>query len=285
MFTPIEDLFRERLPRLQEEIQEECAGDNFQLKVAFQDIRSGHSYALNGSTLGWAASMIKIPVLIAAFRSIDEGSLSLEEELVIDHKFTLDPTSEISYRLQHSSAAVSELLNYMVLASCNESTNMLADRIGIPYINRVMEQAGCPNTRMSHLLHVGAPLIDKGIDGTSSNTTAAEEMNKLMAGIYQKRIASPASCERMVNILENAPELEYGGVTVNHLISQPLPHGTKIGAKTGILENDVMETAVVNGDYALTIMLNKLSPAVISAASQIIAMISKAVFQRYYSHE
>ncbi len=258
------------------------AATGAELKVAFEDIKDGSRYAVAGNQPGWAASLIKIPVMIAAFQHCDAGKLSLEEELAINHTFTLDPNTEVSYREEGSTATIAELLNYMILASCNESTNMLAHRLGIPAINACMEQLGCPQTRMSHLLYRGAPLEDRGIDGTSSNTTTPREMASLMAGIYKATVASPESCRRMVQILENAPEIEYGGSSVNHLLRSALPRGVVIGAKCGILEEDTMETGVINRDYALTVMLNKVPASLRGEASGIIAAISRAVYQRYY---
>ena len=123
------------------------------LKVAFQDLRSKKEYGIYQHQSGWAASIIKVPVLIAAFRNIDERKMGLDDELTIDHRFTLDPTSEISYRQRGTPTSVAELLNYMILASCNESTNMLADNIGIARMNTIMQELGCPNTRISHLLY------------------------------------------------------------------------------------------------------------------------------------
>ena len=127
--------------------------------------------------------------------------MSLNEKLDIDHRFTLDPTSEVSARPQGSTITIDELLNYMILASCNESTNMLGDRIGIERINATMDELGCPKTKISHLLHVGASLVYEGIDGTSSNTTTAIEMTKLMAKIYNNQTASETSSEQMRAIL------------------------------------------------------------------------------------
>ncbi len=277
--STLDEFFSQRLKLIQERLQHKTGA---RLSVAFQDLHTHKKYEVNASHPGWAASMIKVPVLISTFRCIDERRLSLDDELVIDHRYSLDPTSEISYRQQGSIAPVSELVNYMILASCNESTNILATRVGIPYINNLMQELGCPTTRMSHLLHVGASLEDSGIDGTSSNTTTAKEMTTLMAGIYRNTVACIQSCEYMRKILENDPSLEYGGASVNHYLSRALPAGTRIGAKCGILEEDIMETAVINGDYALTVMANKVPASVSGQVSRLLPLISQFVFERYY---
>ncbi len=279
MTTPLEELFRAKLPSVQSRLRE--IDGRIRFRVAWQDLHSGAQYGVNAHEPGWAASMIKVPVMVAVFKRIDEGELSLEDTLTVDHRFTLDPTSEISYRAQGSPAQIQELLPYMILASCNESTNLLADRVGIPYLNETMRKLSCPSTRMSHLLYHRAPLVDSGIDGTSSNTTTAAEMNHLMASIYRDTAASAESCRHMRAILENSPELEYGGAVVNTLLSSALPPRAHVGAKMGLLDEDVMETGVINNDYALTIMLNKV-PSRASSLSSLLPTISREVFQRYY---
>lgn len=275
----LEGLFEKEFLRLQKIIKERL---NARLKISFDDLKSRKHYDISGSNIGWAASMIKVPVMIAAFREIDKGNLSLEDKLPVNHTFTLDPTSEISYRPQGSLAEVFELLNYMILASCNESTNMIANRIGIPKINTAMEELNCPNTKIGHLLHVGAQLVEPGVDGSYSNTTTANEMTRLMSAIYQQKAASPHSCRHMKDILENNPEIEYILPSINNYLARGLPYNAVIGAKLGILENDVMETGVINGDYALTIIFNKIPSHFTYKGGGLISGISKKIFDAYY---
>jgi len=274
----VEDFFNKEIAPLAESVKQH----HIHLRVAYQDLKSDQHYDVNGEEAGWAASMIKVPVLIGTMRALDERIISLNDLLTIDHYFRLDPTSEISYRAQGSQANIYELLCYMILASCNESTNMLANRVGIPYINHAIESLGCPKTHLSHLLCVGAPLVDGGIDGTSSNTTSANEMTKLMAGIYQAKVASAFSSDLMVRILENDPSIEYPERSINGYLTARLPRGTQVGAKAGLLDEDVMETGVINEDYALTIMFNKVNPLLLSRLGRAISIISKEIFKRYY---
>ncbi len=220
--------------------------------------------------------------MIAAFNEIDRGSLSLDEQIVINHKFTLDPTSEISKRPENSYTNTSELLNCMILASCNESTNMLADRIGIKRINETMEKLGCKKTRLSHLLYSGAPLLDPGIDGTSSNTTTPNEITRLMKLIYTKEVASERSCLNMISILENGPEIRYKERNVNGYFRLGLPKETTIGSKVGLLANDIMETAAINHDYILTIMSNNTKKEFIGLSVMLMSHISRILFDIYH---
>ncbi|MEK6948448.1 MAG: serine hydrolase [Nanoarchaeota archaeon] len=274
----IEKFFNEKLMQLRDKMKTDLGTE---LKVAFYDLKTGQAYDISGNEIGWAASMIKVPVLVATFREIDRG-MSLNEKLDIDHRFTLDPTSEVSARPQGSTITIDELLNYMILASCNESTNMLGDRIGIERINATMDELGCPKTKISHLLHVGASLVYEGIDGTSSNTTTAIEMTKLMAKIYNNQTASETSSEQMRAILENRPEIEYRRPNVNGFLKTFLPRGTIVGCKAGLLEEDVMETGVINSDYALTIMINKIPSGLITKSIPLIGRISMRIFEEYY---
>lgn len=279
MLYTIENLFEEEFIVLSKKLKEKLDAD---LKLSFYDLKTGNSYNVLGNKPGWAASLIKIPVMIAAFREIDQGRLSLEDELKIDHKFTLDPSSEVSYRPNETNAEVFELLNYMILASCNESTNMLADKIGIPTINKTMEELGCPNTKMGHLLYKGAPLIESGIDGTYSNTTTPNEITRLMKMVYQGEAASQESCDHMVAIIENKPEIEYSHKSINGYSNIGLPGDTVSGAKAGLLENDVMETCAINQEYILTVIINKIPSEFLGKCSLLIGGISRKIFDQYY---
>ncbi len=279
MSNKLEELFDTQLSELAKGIKERCGAD---LKVSFYDIRIGEKYNITGDKPGWAASMIKVPVMVAIAREIDKKNLSLDNRLRINHLFTLDPTSEISNRPQNSEVEVFELLNYMILASCNESTNMLANKIGINSINESMKELGLTSTRMSHLIYRGAPLVYKGIDNTSSNTTTANEMTKLMSMIYKNEAASPEMCKHMRAVLECKPEIEYRNGNINNYIRSEIPDGNIVGAKLGVLDEDIMETGVVNQDYAITIILNRLPRILFNAGSKTIIKISNNIFNTYY---
>lgn len=80
------------------------------IKVAVYDIESGVGASVNGDNPGWAASIIKVPIMISTLQEIEKGNLTLETKLEVNHDFMLEPYDYISRLPDKSSVKVFELM-------------------------------------------------------------------------------------------------------------------------------------------------------------------------------
>jgi len=153
-------LQKKEYSRLQDDLERLASdpGLDAEIKVTVHQIDTGLHAQVNGDQTGWAASIIKVPVLVAAAREISEERLHLDEKIRIDHRFTLDPTDSISRLPEGTPVRVAELLEFMIVASDNEATNVLANRLGIQNINEHMWVLGLNRTMLGHLLCSNVPL-------------------------------------------------------------------------------------------------------------------------------
>ncbi len=253
--------------------------DDAVVSIAFHDLKGTMSdFSINGNKPGWAASVIKIPVMIETFRAIDRGDLHLDDELIVDHCYTLEVYDHVSCLPLGTGIIVNELLRYMIVASDNEATNMLADRLGLEAINRTAEELGARRTMLAHLLAYNVPRLRTAWNEDGSNLTTAEDMVRLLTRIYTNDAASSESCAYMRSILE----LGGGAILGRHL-----PSGTIIGGKIGMISDkdagdDIHDVGVVNGDYALSVLCNRIPYYKPSDTAEIIGLISKVVHDVYY---
>ncbi|MDO8642003.1 MAG: serine hydrolase [Candidatus Woesearchaeota archaeon] len=225
------------------------------ISVSFYDLTGRvPSFSISGDRMGWSASTIKVPVMIAVFHAIDQGTLDLTDKLVVDHRYSLESYDAVTNIKLGTAVSVYDLLDLMISASDNEATNMLAHHVTLPYINALMQELGATRTMMGHLLSANVPRTRTEWNPDGSNPTTANNLTLLMARIYELTAASPASCLQMQRILEQNSSSPLGTY---------LPIGTIIGSKMGSITDsrdgdDLLVTGVIDQRYALTIMCNRI---------------------------
>ena len=189
--------------RLQNDLEAVVAGLQGELdaevKVSVHDVTSGLAASVNGREPGWAASIIKVPILVVITREIEEGRLTLATELTVDHQFTLDPTDYVSRLRDGARITVQELLEHMIVASDNEATNVLADHVGVERTNEVMGELGMHRSMLGHLLCHNVPRHASDINPDGSNITCTDDMVTIMRHIYDERFSRLTPGERRLS--------------------------------------------------------------------------------------
>src|SRR5216110_3646559 len=78
------------------------------IAVALHDLESGLRFSLRGDRWFHAASTIKVAVLLAVFRAVDEGRLRLDDSLHVRNRF-ISAADGFPFRLDSDSDALPEL--------------------------------------------------------------------------------------------------------------------------------------------------------------------------------
>lgn len=157
-----------------------------EVKVSVYDIPTGLSANVRGDYSGWAASIIKVPIMVATLEEIRKGNLSLESTLKTDHSFCLEKFDPVSRMPNRAPITVDSLLNYMIRSSDNEATNILANHIGISGINAYLNSLGLKKTMLGHLLCKTNTRYTSEFNPTGSNITTPNDMVKIFRQIYDK---------------------------------------------------------------------------------------------------
>ncbi len=247
---------QENLPKIVHHLEEELEG---RINLSFIDIKgSNPTIGVNAERLGWSASTIKIPVMIGIMREIDEHTLKLNHKFAVDHAYPLESYDPVTCMSIGSTITVRELLRYMIVNSDNEATNMLADFMGLQKLNEYIHQLGAPKTMLAHLLTPRVPRLTTSWNPDGSNLTTAHDLAHLVSLVYKGQAGSHRSCVFMRSLLESAG--------ASGPLSSALPRRTRVGSKLGYITDfqdgsDTLEAGVINGDYALAIMCNRVKPA------------------------
>src|SRR3954471_9772241 len=122
--------------------------------VALHDYDSGTRLMINADRRFHAASTMKVAILLAIGRAIDEKRLEPDETLHVRNRFLsaidgapfrIDAESDgypQLHRLVGRTAKISDLTEWMIVSSSNLATNLLLDYITVDEAQRVLRDAG-----------------------------------------------------------------------------------------------------------------------------------------------
>jgi beta-lactamase class A len=237
--------------------------------VYVQDLRGGWGYGVNPDETFFSASVIKIPVMVAVYRAIDEGKFSLQDEFPTAPEDWAAGAGTLQFQEAGGYHTVKEYLRVMMTQSDNVATNALTRLVGGPdYVNAVAASLGAPDTVLYQKVtseRAAVPLLD--------NRTTPRDMSTILKSIYAGQAANPESCQEMVDLMHQN--------NLQSSLKEGLPEGTKVANKGGWLFKVYDEAGIVareDNPYAIAIF-SKNGSADVEEGKALLRGISKGVWQ------
>jgi beta-lactamase class A len=239
-----EGKYRERVERVLEEaagvVREHPGIAGFYVR----DLKSGAGYGVRPDQVFFSASTIKVPVMIAVYRRIDQGRLDYSDRIVTTEEDWAAGAGWLRWQTPGAKSTVEDALWLMITQSDNVATNALVRLVGGPgYVNEVARSLGAKGTVLHWKLsseRAAIPSLD--------NRTTPRDMALLLAKIRSEKAASRYACREMLGLLEQN-NLEWwieGGV----------PPGVKVANKGGWLDSTYNDAGIVEYEerpYVLTV--------------------------------
>ncbi len=212
--------------------------------VAIVDLAAGRTLTLNGDLVTAQASLIKVPILAAAFQKIESGALSLEQKVELTGKDMAGGSGSLDARLGPEPLAltVEELLTLMIRDSDNTATNKIIALVGMDSVNQLMAQLGLRATRLRRVMMDAA-----AAKRNDENTSTPVEMARLFEFIYRERLISRNASRRMIELLK----------LVQADFRAALPRGVIPASKPGAVPGVRTEAGIVfleGRPYILSVM-------------------------------
>lgn len=267
----------ERLRKACERILDESKAVAY--AVALHDYDSGVRLMINAERRFHAASTMKVAILLAIGRALDDKRLEPDETLHVRNRFLsaidgtpfrIDAESDgypQLHRLIGRTAKISDLTEWMIVSSSNLATNLLLDYLTVDYVRGVLDAAGVKGIDLR-----------RGVDDTKAheqnfnNETTAQGLLDLFATL-RGDFLSKASRERAINILLQQ--------RFNSMIPAPLPAHASVAHKTGEISTACHDAGIVylpeREPYILVVLTEV--PAETNGRRETIAKISEVVFQ------
>ena len=178
-------------------IKEEVEGYGGVAGVYVRDIEGEYGYGIRPDEQFFSASVIKVPILVAVFRRIDEGELSLSDTFPTEEGDFAAGAGWMQWEDPGQSYSVFDYAYLMMTQSDNVATNALMRKVGgKEYVNEVAASLGAEDTVL-----VQKVTSERGAVPELDNRTTTHDMATMLNKIADGEAAGPESCQAMVNIM------------------------------------------------------------------------------------
>ncbi len=187
----------EGLEDAQQEIEDYAEDYDGTAGVYAQDIKGGYGYGVNADETFFGASVMKIPLMVAVFKKIDEGEISLNDSFETESGDWAGGAGWLQWEEAGTSHTVEDYLWMMMTQSDNVATNALLRLVGGPaYVNEVARSLDAPDTFLYQKVtseRAAVPALD--------NRTTPRDMAIILEKVYTGEAVSPESSQKMVEIM------------------------------------------------------------------------------------
>jgi serine-type D-Ala-D-Ala carboxypeptidase (penicillin-binding protein 5/6) len=224
-----------------------------QVAVAIKDLKTGKSFRLNAERPMPTASLIKFPLMIAAYQAMEDGKLKPEQMIELEEADKV-PGSGILAAQFSAGAQLSlrDVIHLMIVHSDNTATNMVVDEVGLKATAELMDKLGVPETKLhSKVFRRDTSIFPERSKKYGLGSTTADDMVKLLELLSQKKLVSEQASEKMLEHLYACDDEKK--------FPRFLPN-VKIAHKTGSVEVVRTDAGLIdgpNGPIAVCVLTNK----------------------------
>jgi len=168
------------------------------VSLYYRPLEGGCAMAHNENEPLLAASVIKIPIMVEAFRRFEEGSLNPADVHVLREAEKMPSCGALNRMHDGLEVSLHDLVELMIVLSDNTATNILIDLLGIENVNHTMRTYGLTISTLRRKLFDRA-----GHAAGIENTVTAREMGMLLEMMYAGTLVSPEASREMLEILRN----------------------------------------------------------------------------------
>lgn len=192
------------------------------------DYETGNFANINADVIYPTASIIKLPVLVDLFRSIEKKQLNLYDEMPLTEYYRTEGSGNLQFKAVNSKYSIDTLARIMITESDNSATNMLISKLGsMTDVNSAIRQWGLKRT------YIKTWLPDLG--GTNHST--ARDMATILYNIDNPKFLDISSREKIFEYM--------GHVHNNRLITAGLPADAEFLHKTGDIGKMLGDAGIV----------------------------------------
>ena len=283
---------------LESDIRTIIENSGAEMALSALHLESGQRIDVDGERVFPMCSVLKIPVLVEAFRQIEAGRFTLDDRWELTTAEKNLPSGILVFFDDGLAPTVRDLLTLMMIVSDNTATDMVMHRLGKGSVTRTMHSLGLtdihvpltirelfddllpssdPTQNLLALAGAG-PRNRAGICyslGPDNDVGTPAALTELLARIWRGEIISRTACDAMLEILLKQQ--------LNDRLPRYLPPGTPCAHKTGTLPGIRNDSGIIyaseNSHVAVTVfsrwddeaaaddpIANKETPIAIDAA-------------------
>ncbi len=208
------------------------------------EYENGKYLDINADEQFSAASIIKLPVLVQMFKSIEAGQMTIYDEMTLTDYYKAPGSGNLQYMRTGGKYSLDALAKTMIQDSDNSATNMIMSKMGgMDDVNIGLRDWGISKTYVRTWLP----------DMSGTNKTTANDLAKILYNLDNPGFLNIHSRENIIDYMSH--------VKNNKLIAAGLGEGALFAHKTGDIGSMLGDAGIVyapNGKkYIIVILANR----------------------------
>jgi beta-lactamase class A len=218
-------------------------------------VETGEEIAINADEPMDTMSVIKIPLMVEAFRQIEEKKFALAERLTLKESDKRPGTGVIRSLDPGAILTIKDLLTLMIIVSDNTATDLMFEKVGgVEAVNKLMREYKLNTIKATGTTDVwfkalrAAPSAMKFHQDakTPFGLSSARDMGRLLEKIQKGEAVSKSASEQMLQIMRGQV---YSSRLPKYVTGFRVPHKTGdflpyIGNDVGIMESDTRHVII-----------------------------------------
>jgi len=198
---------------LSDKISEAISGFPGTVSIFAKNLDTGATFGLRPDERVRTASTIKLPILCATFKAVQEGRLKWTDLTTLKDADKVSGSGILGEFSEGVQIPLADLTHLMIVVSDNTATNLVIDHVTADYVNDYMDKLGLKGTRsMRKVLGDGNNLkppsgySKAGLDpenkkyGLGSSTP--REMVTLLEMLESGKVVSPEASAEIIKVLK-----------------------------------------------------------------------------------
>ena len=260
---------KEKIDEVVGRLEDRVEGYDGVAGVYVRDLDGGYGYGVRADETFFSASIIKVPVMVAVYRKVEQGDLSFDQEVELKEEDWAAGAGWLQWEEAGTKQTVGDLLLLMMTQSDNVATNALTRMVGgREHVNDVAESLGAEDTLLYQKVSSERGAVP-GID----NRTTPRDMATMLQKIADNEAASEKSCGYMIELMKTN-ELDWW-------LDAGLPENVYAANKAGWLYQVYGDVGIVEHDgrrYAVAI-LSKHGSATVDEGAVLIEDLSRIAWE------
>lgn len=236
------------LSRLQANIERITRSVNAKWSIYIKGLETGEEIAINADEQMDTMSVIKIPLMVEAFRQIEAGKFALSDRVTLKDADKRPGTGIMRSLDAGATMTIKDAITLMIIVSDNTATDIMFEKVGgIEAVNKLMDSYGFKTIRATRpsadwfkALRAAPSAEQFHREGkTPYGLASVRELGKLLEKIKKGEAVSQKASEQMLEIMRGQV---YSSRLPKYVTGFRVPHKTGdflpyIGNDVGLLES------------------------------------------------
>jgi beta-lactamase class A len=265
----VPDSERGRVENVLSETRQQIEGYHGVAGLYVWDLEGDYGYGIRPDEAFFTASIIKVPIMVAVYRKVDEGKLSFSQKIEIKEEDWAAGAGWLQWKKPGTKMTVGDLLVLMMTNSDNVAANALVRTVGgADHVNEVARSMGAEDTLVYQKVS-----SERGAVPALDNRSTPRDMAAMMRQIAKGKAASEKSCGYMIDLMHE-DRLDWW-------LDAGLPQGVDAANKAGWLYKVYDEVGFVEdgGHRYVIAILTKHGSADVYEGQDLIKSLSKTIWE------